>query len=107
MASSSSSSSPVAATARVVLITGCSSGIGRALARELAARGAAQFVVVPTARSASAVAELRAEGFEFARQLDVNCTDDAAAVSPQTVVDAVCAQLGRIDVLINNAGVTG
>jgi NAD(P)-dependent dehydrogenase (short-subunit alcohol dehydrogenase family) len=71
------------------LVTGCSSGFGRALAREIVARGDD---VVATARDAGALAGL--EGVRAAR-LDV--TDPAE-------IRAVVAQAGPVDVLVNNAG---
>jgi NAD(P)-dependent dehydrogenase (short-subunit alcohol dehydrogenase family) len=80
---------------RVVLVTGCSSGIGLGLAREFARRGERCFA---SARRAESVAALRDEGLEALR-LDV--TDP---VSVRAAVDVVLASAGRIDVLVNNAG---
>ena len=79
----------------VSLVTGCSSGIGRALARELAGRGQRCFA---SARRAESVRELEAEGLEAVR-LDV---DDPAAI--RAAVAAVLERAGRIDLLVNNAG---
>ena len=74
-----------------VLITGCSSGIGRALADAFNAAG---FQVWASARQPDDVAALTAAGFN-AVQLDVN---DSAALQQ------LAAQLGELDVLVNNAG---
>ena len=79
----------------VSLVTGCSSGIGRALARELAGRGQRCFA---SARRAESVRELEAEGLEAVR-LDV---DDPGGV--RAAVAAVLERAGRIDLLVNNAG---
>lgn len=79
----------------VVLITGCSSGIGRALAD--AFRGAG-YNVWACARKPADLAVLSAAGFTAA-ELDVN---DADAM--QRLVERLRNEAGRLDVLINNAG---
>src|SRR5690349_7259890 len=80
---------------QVILITGCSSGIGQALAKEAAARGHRVFA---TARKPESIAELRGPKLET---LALDVTDDASVAS---AVSAVVQQAGRIDMLINNAG---
>ena len=80
---------------QVVLITGCSSGIGRSLAREFARRGHRTFA---TARRPETLAGLGGERLEALR-LDV--TD---AASMDEAVATMLARAGRIDVLVNNAG---
>jgi NADP-dependent 3-hydroxy acid dehydrogenase YdfG len=82
---------------QVVLVTGCSTGIGRALARELKAAGHRPLA---TARRPETIADLAAEGIETLR-LDV-CDPPSIAAA----VSEVVARAGRLDVLINNAGVT-
>src|SRR5688572_30781700 len=82
-------------TQPVVLITGCSSGIGRALADAFKAAG---YQVWACARKPQDLAGLTAAGF-VAVALDVN---DAVAV--QRAVERVQSEAGRLDVLINNAG---
>jgi NADP-dependent 3-hydroxy acid dehydrogenase YdfG len=81
---------------QIVLVTGCSTGIGRALARELRARGHRPFA---SARRLESIADLASEGIDTVR-LDVN---DAASIS--AAVRAVIDRAGRIDVLVNNAGI--
>src|SRR3954451_17164307 len=85
-------------TGRVALVTGASSGIGEAAARELVAAG---FTVYGTSRKA--VAGEQRDGVTF---LPLDVTDDASVAS---AVGDVLARSGRIDVLVNNAGfgVTG
>jgi len=79
----------------VALITGCSSGIGRALADIFKNAG---FTVLATARKAEDVNTLQAAGFK-AVQLDVN--DGPALVA---LGEEINQQYGGLDVLINNAG---
>ncbi len=83
------------AAASVVLITGCSSGIGRAAATHLAGRG---HTVIATARRVDDLADLAAAG---CRTLALDVTDEA---SMRSAVEAIEASHGRIDVLVNNAG---
>ena len=81
---------------RVILITGCSSGIGHCVAHGLQARG---WRVFATARQPADVERLRAEGLE-SLPLDV-CN----ATSIQLAVAEVLAETGgRLDALFNNAG---
>lgn len=79
----------------VALITGCSSGIGRATAREFLAE---EWTVVATARDTDDIADLADLGCETA-ELDV--TKPAQC---QNVVEDVVDAHGRLDCLVNNAG---
>jgi short-subunit dehydrogenase len=86
---------------QTALVTGASSGLGRALARQLAARG---WRVGLIARSAEGLAQTRAEitaagGEAELYPADVTCERQVAAA-----VDALTGQLGPIDLLIANAG---
>jgi 3-oxoacyl-[acyl-carrier protein] reductase len=88
---------------RVSLVTGASRGIGRAIARLLAAQGATVFLGArDAARLAEAVQEITAAGGK-AQALTVDVADRASA---QAAIDAVVQAQGRIDHLVNNAGVT-
>lgn len=86
----------------VILITGASSGIGEACARLLAEKGAQLLLGARrTERLEQLVGEIRAAGGHADyRRLDVTSQADT-----QAFVDAALAQYGRVDVLINNAGV--
>ena len=87
---------------QVALVTGAGRGIGRAIALAFAAEGARVVVTGRnTERLAQVVAEIRALGGEAeAFALDVTREEDAARV-----VEQVIGAWGRIDVLVNNAGV--
>ncbi len=87
---------------KVVVVTGASSGLGEAAARLLSAQGAR---VALGARRLDRMQALESEltrsgGEAFAVKTDVT---DAAQV--QALVDAAIARWGRLDVIINNAGV--
>lgn len=84
---------------KVVVITGASRGIGAAAARVFADAGAR---VALLARSGAAVAALAEEIGEAALALPCDVADWA---SVQGAMAAVLARFGRIDVLVNNAGV--
>ena len=80
---------------KAVLITGCSTGIGRATAEHLAARG---WNVYATARKPESIADLAARG---CKTLALDVCDDA---SMRTAVATVERAEGSVGVLINNAG---
>ena len=82
----------------VWLVTGCSKGLGRALAEEVLAAG---YRLVATARHPAELADLIADHPDAAMavELDVTKSDQIAAA-----LAAVEARFGRVDVLVNNAG---
>jgi 3-oxoacyl-[acyl-carrier protein] reductase len=89
---------------QVAIVTGASRGIGKATAIALATEGAK--VVVNYSRSSDAADALVAEitsagGQAIALQADVSQTDQVDALIEKTL-----AEWGRIDVLVNNAGIT-
>lgn len=87
---------------KVVLVTGASSGIGEATARLLAASGAKVVLGARrTERLERIVADIQAAGGTAeARALDVTCRDDMDAFVRHAV-----GQFGRVDVIVNNAGI--
>jgi 3-oxoacyl-[acyl-carrier protein] reductase len=86
---------------KVALVTGGSRGIGRAVAEELAARGATVVVQFRADRRA-AEATLAALGPGRHRTAQADVADPGQA---RSLVEGVVGELGRIDVLVNNAGV--
>jgi 3-oxoacyl-[acyl-carrier protein] reductase len=89
---------------RVAIVTGGSRGIGLAIAKGLGAAGARVAVASRTASEVEAArVALEGAGVQaLARVTDVTRPEDVAAL-----VDAVLAEWGRIDVLVNNAGAVG
>jgi short-subunit dehydrogenase len=90
-------------TDRRALVTGASSGIGRALALELARRGAH---VVLLARREDRLAEIAAqiEG-NFGRRAIAVAGDVTDAEARNRALDAAQRELGGLDILVNNAGI--
>lgn len=84
---------------KVWLITGCSSGFGRALAEAVLASGG---LVVVTARNAGAIADFAIRWPASAHVAELDVTD---SVMIKAVVEEALRVFGRIDVLVNNAGV--
>jgi NAD(P)-dependent dehydrogenase (short-subunit alcohol dehydrogenase family) len=80
---------------KTICITGCSSGIGAAMAQEFHRRG---HIVYATARRIDSLAALAEQGIRTLR-LDVN--DDDSIVAAMAVITK---EQGQIDVLVNNAG---
>jgi NADP-dependent 3-hydroxy acid dehydrogenase YdfG len=87
---------------KIVLITGASSGIGAGIARELAQAGATLVLGARrTDRLETLAGELRAAGATvMTKQLDVTDRQDVTAFA-----DAAREGFGRVDVIVNNAGV--
>lgn len=86
------------------LVTGASRGIGRAIALALAAEGAD--VVVNYAGSEAAAKEVAAEIEAMGRKAFVVQADISSNEAATAMVDEVVKEFGRIDILINNAGIT-
>jgi len=82
-------------TPRAALVTGCSSGIGRATAERLAGAG---WTVYATARKPETLGELEARG---CRTLLLDVTDEASMAA---AVEAVEGEHGAVGALVNNAG---
>jgi 3-oxoacyl-[acyl-carrier protein] reductase len=88
-------------TGKIAIVTGASRGIGRAIATTLAARGATVVAAARGDNAAGTVDEITAAGGK-AEIASVDVTDTA---SVEALVSGTLERHGRIDVLVNNAGI--
>ncbi len=88
---------------RVAVVVGGTTGIGRAITRGLAEAGAD---VVPTSRDMGRVAAAADEVIGLGRRTVRVASDVTDAASLQRALDATLAALGKVDILVNSAGVT-
>lgn len=86
---------------KVVLVTGATSGIGRATARKLAGAGA---IVVTIARDEQRIAETQAEFAELGLTMQVYQGDLADLAQGEAITRQIVEEHGGVDILINNAG---
>jgi len=86
----------------VALVTGASSGIGEATARALAAHGAAVAIAARRVERLEALAGTIEGDGGRALPIELDATDQEQAIA---AVDRTVAELGRLDIVINNAGV--
>lgn len=88
---------------KVVIVTGASSGIGRATALEFARLGSR---VAIAARSAGRLAELEKEIIALGAEVLMCVTDVSRQEDCQRLITETVQQFGTIDILINNAGIS-
>lgn len=87
---------------KVIIITGASSGIGAATAKELAAKGAK---LVLAARRESRLKELQAELSVTGSEVKYKVTDVSSFEQMEALAAYTLKEFGRIDVIVNNAGI--
>ena len=90
-------------TGRIALVTGASQGIGRACAVELASAGA---TVALAARNETKLAEVAAEIQSAGGQSAAFALDLASEDSIKSGAKAVLERFGKVEILVNNAGIT-
>ncbi len=88
---------------KTALITGGGTGIGRAIALAFAREGA---TVMLAGRRAEPLEAVRSQAMELGGSAVVRTADVSSQPDAQALVDAAKAELGKIDVLVNNAGKT-
>jgi dehydrogenase/reductase SDR family member 7B len=88
---------------KVVIITGASSGIGKALAFECARRGA---LLVLAARDINKLNEIAAGLKQYGSDPLLVQTDVSVEAQCKNLIDLALGKFGRIDVLVNNAGIS-
>ncbi len=88
---------------RVAVVTGASRGIGRAIAKQLAADGKH---VVLAARSEGPLNDLKHEIEEAGGKASARTVDIGDGVSLAGLIEGVAEEMGRLDILVNNAGIT-
>src|SRR5688572_23131661 len=86
---------------RVAVVTGASSGIGEATARELSAAGAAVALLARREERIDALADELREAGGTALAVAADVTDEAAL---RAAAARIGDELGRVDILVNNAG---
>ncbi|KAK1767555.1 hypothetical protein QBC33DRAFT_587026 [Phialemonium atrogriseum] len=96
----SASSTPQTLAGKVAVVSGSSSGIGLAIGKELASRGAHIVLNYPfpslSAAATAAAAELPTKSTAV-------CADLSTVEGPKTLIAAAVEEFGRIDILVNNA----
>jgi 2-dehydro-3-deoxy-L-rhamnonate dehydrogenase (NAD+) len=86
---------------QVAIVTGAASGLGLAIAKRLAREGAKIAMVDLSSKQLQAIAEESGPGFKV---FDIDVTNEDQV---NGVIAEIAATFGRIDVLVNSAGVTG
>ena len=89
-------------TGRVAIVTGAGRGLGRTMARALAAAGADLMLA---SRTEEELLTLQAEIQEIGRKAEFHCTDVTDEDSCAGLVSETLKKLGRLDILVNNAGI--
>jgi len=95
-----------ASTLQVIVVTGASDGIGAEMARQWAARGRERVALVLAARSTDKLEQVAEECRRLGAQVLVQRCDVGVQADCRALIDATLARFGRLDVLVNNAGMS-
>jgi len=87
---------------KIALVTGASSGMGRAISLLFAKEGA---TVVAVARRLERLVELEGLSVGFAGKIVTRMGDVSDELAMNTLVDSIVAEFGSLDILVNNAGI--
>lgn len=88
---------------KVVIITGASSGIGKALAYEFAKKN---YKVILAARNLESLQSIKEDIFKFNQNIDICKTDVSIESDCKNLIDFTINKFGKIDILVNNAGIS-
>ena len=91
---------------KIIIITGASDGIGAEVARQLAASGKANTALVLAARDAAKLAQVAAQCEALGAQTLCVKTDVGVQAQCIALIEQTTAKFGRIDALVNNAGIS-
>lgn len=91
---------------KVIIVTGASDGIGRELVRQIAAKEGSGVALVLAARNVAALEALAGELRQTGARIEVIPTDVTDRSACRHLVNETVARLGRIEVLVNNAGMS-
>src|SRR2546426_12788048 len=92
-------------TGRVAIVTGASRGVGQAIAQELALEGVDVAICARNRESLDTTAKMLADA--TGRRIIPVVADTTSSESVRRLVETTRAQLGRIDILVNNAATPG
>jgi NAD(P)-dependent dehydrogenase (short-subunit alcohol dehydrogenase family) len=95
----------LALTGRVAIVTGASRGVGKAIAQELALEGVDVAICARNRDALDATAKALADA--TGRRIVPIVADTTSSESVRRLVETTRAQLGRVDILVNNAATPG